>query len=236
MKAIIMAAGRGSRISSISDDLPKSFLKINGKRIFDHQIQSLKDAGIDDIIVVIGYKADLFIKEYSNSDIKFIINPFYERCNVLGSLWFALKYLSNGFYFLHADVFFDKTILIDLKNDNRDCVLCVEPKKTNEEEMKVRVLNNNIVEINKEMDCESAFGEFTGVAKIGPKSSIIISEAIKNKIEKFGSLDSFFEIVLQDCVDQNLIKINYIDIGNRVSIEIDFPEDYKKAIEIQNKK
>ena len=226
-----MAAGKGNRISSISNDLPKSFLEINGKRIFDHQINCLRKAGVEEIIVVVGYKADLFMEAYSESDITFIVNPFYERCNVLGSLWFALKHLNEGFYFLHADVYFDKSIFFDLKNDDRDCVLCVEPKKTIEEEMKVRILNNNIIEINKEMDCKSAFGEFTGLAKIGPQASQVISVAIKKRIEIMGSLDSFFETVLQDCVDQNLITMNYINIGNRVSIEIDFPEDYKKALD-----
>lgn len=226
-----MAAGKGNRISSISNDLPKSFLEINGKRIFDHQINCLRKAGVEEIIVVVGYKADLFIEAYSESKITFIINPFYERCNVLGSLWFALKHLNEGFYFLHADVYFDESIFFDLKNDDRDCVLCIEPKKTIEEEMKVRILNNNIIEINKEMDCKSAFGEFTGIAKIKSKASKFISSAIKNRIEKMGSLDSFFEMAIQDCIDENLITVDYIDIGDRVSIEIDFPEDYKKALD-----
>tara|TARA_B110000908_G_C10257419_1_gene456568 strand:- start:1808 stop:2518 length:711 start_codon:yes stop_codon:yes gene_type:complete len=233
MKAIIMAAGKGNRISSISNDLPKSFLEINGKRIFDHQINCLREAGVEEIIVVVGYKADLFMEAYSETDITFIVNPFYERCNVLGSLWFALKHLNEGFYFLHADVYFDKSIFFDLKNDDRDCVLCVEPKITIEEEMKVRILNNNIIEINKEMDCKSAFGEFTGIAKIKSKASKFISSAIKNRIEKMGSLDSFFEMAIQDCIDENLITVDYIDIGDRVSIEIDFPEDYKKAIDLK---
>lgn len=228
-----MAAGKGNRISSISNDLPKSFLEINGKRIFDHQINCLRKAGVEEIIVVVGYKADLFMEAYSETDITFIVNPFYERCNVLGSLWFALKHLNEGFYFLHADVYFDKSIFFDLKNDDRDCVLCVEPKITIEEEMKVRILNNNIIEINKEMDCKSAFGEFTGIAKIKSKASKFISSAIKNRIEKMGSLDSFFEMAIQDCIDENLITVDYIDIGDRVSIEIDFPEDYKKALDLK---
>ena len=73
-----MAAGKGNRISSISNDLPKSFLEINGKKIFDHQIDCLRNAGVEEIIVVVGYKADLFIEAYSKSNITFIVNPFYE--------------------------------------------------------------------------------------------------------------------------------------------------------------
>ena len=57
--------------------------------------------------------------------------------------------LKKGFYFFHADVFFDPLILLELVNTKKDCVLCVEFKKTVEEEMKVRIGNTNILEISK---------------------------------------------------------------------------------------
>ena len=61
MKAIILAAGMGNRISGISNGLPKSFLEIKNKRIFDYQIDALKMAEINEIVVVVGYKADLLL-------------------------------------------------------------------------------------------------------------------------------------------------------------------------------
>ena len=88
-------------------------------------------------------------------------------------------------------MFFDPSIIIDLKNDQRDCVLCIEKKKTIEEEMKVEIKNNNIIKISKEIDCQTADGEFTGVAKISPKVAPTIRNAIKNRIEIKRSLDAF---------------------------------------------
>lgn len=227
-----MAAGKGSRISTISNGCPKSFLEINGKRIFDYQIEALKKAGITEIIVVVGFEADLFLNEYRQSSIKFIRNPFFDRMNVLGSLWFALNHLQDGFYFLHADVFFDPSIITDLVSDKRDCVLCIEAKKTVEEEMKVKLIDDRIFEINKEMNCNDAYGEFTGIAKIGPISATNICRAIKNRIETMCSHDSFFEVALQDVIDEKIIKLNYFEIGKRISIEIDFPEDYSRAVNV----
>lgn len=229
-----MAAGKGNRISSISENKPKSFLEINNKRIFDYQIESLQSAGIKDIVVVVGYQAELFISEYKSTDINFIINPFYANCNVLGSLWFALNHLSNGFYFLHADVFCDPSIIQDLVLDNRESILCVEKKDTVEEEMKVKLYNNKVEIISKELDTSLAYGEFTGIGKFGVDSSSIIVNAIRNRIEKMHSLDLFFESVLQDCINDKSLDIDILDIGKRHSIEIDFPQDFQDAIDRYN--
>ena len=229
MKAIIMAAGKGQRISKITKNLPKSFLEINGKKIIDYQLEAIENSGIKEIVLITGYKSKLFEKQFNKPNITIVRNPFYGVTNVLGSLWFALDHLKKGFYFFHADVFFDPLILLELVNTKKDCVLCVEFKKTVEEEMKVRIGNTNILEISKKIPIENSQGEFTGVAKIGPKSALKIFEGIKKRIEKCQSYDAFFEVVIQDCIDKKEIDVNFLDIKNRFSIEIDFPEDYEKA-------
>ena len=58
MQAVIMAAGKGSRISELTNNLPKCYLEVNGKRLIDHQLELLNINGISDIIVVVGYKSD----------------------------------------------------------------------------------------------------------------------------------------------------------------------------------
>jgi choline kinase len=56
MKAIILAAGRGSRLENLTENMPKCFVKLGDKRLIDWQIQSLLAAGLGDISVVVGYK------------------------------------------------------------------------------------------------------------------------------------------------------------------------------------
>jgi len=229
MKGIILAAGKGQRIMELTNGLPKSFLEINGKRIIDHQLNALKAAGIFEIVMLIGYRADLMIKEYGNRDIIFLCNPFYERTNVLSSLWFAKDYLEEGFYFMHADTYFDPTILQDLTRTQQDVVLCVESKKTVDEEMKVKVKDGLVSQISKLLPCSECYGEFTGLAKIGPKFAPAIRRAVIDRIERQNDLDAFFEQALQDVIDSKQAHIHYMDIGPRISVEIDFPEDYARA-------
>ena len=63
MKAIILAAGRGSRMGSKTQNSPKCFIKIFNKKLIEHQIDNLKNNGIIDIAIVTGYKSE-FLKKY----------------------------------------------------------------------------------------------------------------------------------------------------------------------------
>ena len=232
MRGIILAAGKGTRISNISDGFPKSFLKIGNKTIIDHQLESLRNIDLKEIVIVTGYKSHYFEEKYGDcKDIRLIHNPYYSRCNVLGSVWFARDYLSEGFFFLHADTYFDHDILEKLNQSNKDFSLSVELKDTVAEEMKVRINNEKIVEINKEMDCSTAHGEFIGIAKIKKN---IASEVIK-KIDVFmkeeENLDAYFEVIIQDLINDGL-EISPLDTNKQFSIEIDFPDDYAKAVKV----
>ena len=87
--------------------------------------------------------------------------------------------MDDGFVFLHADTLFDKRILTLVIDHPAVISLAVEYKKTAKEEMKVKVKDNCIIEINKTMRCVDAHGEFTGIAKIDKKACLIIKKLIK---------------------------------------------------------
>jgi L-glutamine-phosphate cytidylyltransferase len=230
MTGIILAAGKGSRIAEMTGGLPKSFLKVGGTRIFDHQVAILKRAHISNIIAVVGYRADLFLEEYKDAGITFIRNPFYNVTNVLGSLWFARDQMLDGFYFMHADTYFDPTILFDLAKSKNGMTLCVETKSTREEEMKVVIEGGLIRRISKLLDCNTADGEFTGLARVDESAARQVVSAVRHRIEVLGDCGAFFEAAVQDLIDKGL-AVHPMDIGNRTSIEIDFPEDYEAAVQ-----
>ena len=230
MRGIILAAGKGSRISTKTDGLPKSFLEVNGKRVIDWQIDALRASGVKEIIIVIGYKIPLFEKEYGGfEDITLVKNPFYESCNVLGSLWFAQHFMIEGFYFMHADTLFDKEIINLLESTKGEILFAVEFKKTNEEEMKVKVKDDKIFEVNKTMNCNDGDGEFTGVAKITAKAAHLVIHYMNQLIEVEKEMMSFFEVAIQKVIDNEKVDVIPVDIQSYRSVEIDFPEDYEAA-------
>ena len=95
-RAIIMAAGLGSRLRPITLYTPKPLIDVNGRRMIDTIIQSLQYNGINEIHVVVGYKKECFedlLKEYMEIDL--IENPYYDISNNISSLYVARNYLDD---------------------------------------------------------------------------------------------------------------------------------------------
>ena len=95
-RAIIMAAGVGSRMNPITLSTPKPLVKVNGKRMIDTVIQGLNNNGIKEIYIVVGYLKEQFYSlqnEYHN--IHIIENPFYDKCNNISSLYVAREHLED---------------------------------------------------------------------------------------------------------------------------------------------
>lgn len=96
-RAVIVAAGFGSRLLPITKETPKPLIKVNGKRIIDTIIDALHDNGIQEIHIVVGHLKELFyelLKKYQG--IHFIENPYYQEYNNLSSLFCAREYLENA--------------------------------------------------------------------------------------------------------------------------------------------
>lgn len=74
MKAIIMAAGRATRMLPLTKNMPKCLLKINGKTILQHQIDVLKKCGIKEIVIITGHEAEKIEKLYGKN-LKYVFNP-----------------------------------------------------------------------------------------------------------------------------------------------------------------
>ena len=95
-RAIIMAAGRGERMRPLTLSTPKPLIRVNGIRMIDSVIRALRQNGIFEIFVVVGYKKELFAgleEEYPG--LKLIENPDYDRCNNIASLYYAREHLSD---------------------------------------------------------------------------------------------------------------------------------------------
>ena len=103
MKAVIMAGGKGTRISSITnDEIPKPMLKIGDKPILEHQINCLKASGVNDIIIIVGHLGEK-IKEYFGNGTTLGVNiSYYEETpdkplGTAGSLYYLKEKITEDF-------------------------------------------------------------------------------------------------------------------------------------------
>jgi len=239
MKAVILIAGRGSRLRPLTDRIPKCLLKIDNKTILEHQISNLFHYGIKNIVLVIGYKTDDVInalskmrEKYSGLSIVFVKNPIYHKTNTLYSLWLASQHVRyDDFIYLNGDVVFSKKILEALLNSPYDACLAVEKKRVGKEEVKVIVNQGLLKRIGKDLDPYKSYGEFIGIAKFSKNFNKLFTRKLDSLVrQKF--INEFFEKALDELA--GVIRIRVVDITGLPCIEVDTLEDYEIAKKIYN--
>lgn len=104
MNALILAAGMGTRMRPLTDDRPKCLVSVLGVPIVERQIRLLKEAGIDDIVLLSGYRADRLDYLKGKFGVEIIPNPRYETVNNISSMFVALDRFGDSFV-LEGDVY-----------------------------------------------------------------------------------------------------------------------------------
>ncbi len=131
MQALMLAAGKGSRLGKYTKDNTKCMLEINGKPLIDQAIENLKKVGINKLIMVVGYKKENVIKylgnEYNGIKIEYIENPIYNTTNNIYSLYLAKdKLIEDDSILLESDLIFEAKILEKLITDKRKNLAVVD--------------------------------------------------------------------------------------------------------------
>jgi len=221
MKAIIIAAGSGKRISNQVKDTPKSLVKVNGKSIIEYQLSVLKQAGINDIFIITGPNSEKFHLK----NVEYVKDQNYEKHDILGSLMEAKKYFTNDVIVLYSDIIFDLKIINQILNSKKDITIAVDmnwekmyegrtdhPKSEAEN---VQLDNTKkIIKIQKNIQNHgNDIGEFLGIMKFSDNGSKLFikryDELIKTHFGIFHQAPSISKAYVTDMI-QELIdsKIN----------------------------
>ncbi|WP_282045451.1 phosphocholine cytidylyltransferase family protein [Roseibium album] len=124
MKAIILAAGRGSRMKGLTDDRPKCLVELEGKPLLDRQIQALGEAGCDEIAIVTGYRRD----QLMNRGLVEFSNERWSETNMVSSLACAEDWLqSSPCIVSYSDIFFDAAAPRLLMESISDLAITYDP-------------------------------------------------------------------------------------------------------------
>ena len=239
MKAIILAAGIGSRISPLTDNCPKSLLKIYDKTILEIMISHIQDCHINDIVFVTGYLEEQ-IKEYVNinfPDLKayFVTNEKYAETNTGFSLLLAKDFVENSdFIKFDADVIFDKEILKKLIECPYENALCIDKNiHLDAEEIKVIIDDKNkILKASKTVDPQKAIGESIGIEKIGKNTAKLLFQELEEVMKDKKNHQEYYEVAYERLIEKGA-SFHALDITGLVWVEIDTKEDFELAKNIQ---
>ena len=205
MKALILAAGLGSRLSPITDTLPKSLVPVNGTPILFKQIENLKENGIFDITIVSGYKAEVLesaVKE-KYPDIRIINSAEYATTNNMYSAYLAKSFVKDeAFLMMNADVFFDASVITALLDFDADDAIVTDIGNYIEESMKVVEENGRLVSISKKISPEDAFGVSIDVYKFSAKGGAAFFDKCSEYIERKNEVKLWSEVALNDILPE----------------------------------
>ena len=234
MKAFILAAGVSRRLYPHTYDIPKCLLEVGGKPIIHYQLDALKNLGVIDITMIVGYHREMLMmnveKNFPDLNFNFVINHHYFETNTAYSIHIGRDKLDSQVLLMNADVIYPEALLEKVFSSNYKTVLAVDIKACGKEE--VKVINggqNKIVAIGKDLIEEQCLGEFIGVAKLSKDFVDIFRRSISDLIDAGGKND-YFEAGIQPLLDK--VDTHFIDISEYPCLEIDFLEDLESAREL----
>lgn len=232
MKALILAAGFGSRLAPITDNIPKSLVEVNGKSILFKQIDNLHENGINDITIISGYKADVLessVKE-AYPDIKVIRSVDYATTNNMYSAYLAKDAMKDqDFLMMNADVFYDSSVLTELLAFDYPNAIVTDIGTYYEESMKVIEENGRITKISKQISEEEALGASIDVYKFSAEAGAAFFRKCAEYIEDKKELKMWSEVALNDILSE--VNFRACPLVGRW-VEIDNHEDLAKATEL----
>jgi choline kinase len=227
-KAIILAAGRGTRMASYANISPKSLLEFKGEALLSRQMRSLSDAGVTKFIIVGGYMIEQmknFVYE-SQYDITLLFNPFYSDMNSIGSLWFAREYLDDDVFITNGDTYFERDIYAKLLAKTDKYVFGVDESKKLDADYRVVLSEDEVLDMGKDIKEVDSMAEYIGVALIR-KHGISLFKDLLEKIVQSGNYNLWWEDLFVELIAKNE-KISYVDVTGNVWFEVDKPIDYRK--------
>ena len=231
MKALILAAGFGSRLAPLTNNLPKSLVRVNGTPILFRQIENLVKNNIREITIVSGYLSEV-LKAYVVSKypfVRIIENIVYDKTNNMYSAYLAKDVFCDELLMMNADVFFDSSIITELLTCENGNAIATDKGKYNDESMKIEFDGNRITSISKTISKDNAYGVSIDVYKFSPQGAKTFFNICCHYIETLNEKELWSEVALND----TLKKISFIpcDIIGRW-FEIDNLEDLKNAEEM----
>ena len=227
MRAIILAAGRGSRINEYSSKHPKCLIKIRNKTLLDWQIKALNDSGISKIAIVTGYKKEFF----NNMELKRFENRDWDKTNMVQSLYCARDWLLKEKCIVsYSDIFYLSSAIKLLMNDISDLSITYDSNWLDLWSLRFKDplsdaetfrldKNNNLLEIGKRSkSVKDIEGQYMGLLSFTPYSWRLIEKMLfkmpKSIIDKIHMTD-----LLQHIIDKKILSIKalaYKDVWGEV--------------------
>ncbi len=229
MRAVILAAGQGTRLGPAAEGRPKCLVEIGGKPLLEHTLETLADSGVGPVTVVVGHKADE-VRAALGRRGDAVENPEFATTNSLASLWCAREALRGGALVINGDTLVDPGIvdrLLSAAHGARGSALAYDSSSgSGREHMKVVLHDGRVAALGKDLPPDRAAGENVGVFVLSAEAAgEVLAHA--ERIVGSGRREAFAVEALQAASAE--VEIRAVDVAGLPWAEIDFPYDLERA-------
>ncbi|RNB90106.1 phosphocholine cytidylyltransferase family protein [Brevibacillus nitrificans] len=226
MKAILLAAGRGTRISRMIEEIPKCVLPVDGIPLIRRSVMMLIERDIQPIVCV-GYNKTKIFEALEGLDVTYFFNPFYDVTNSIASLWFAREELTEDTIIMNGDVYIDHSILDLIIETEKECSLMVDTGRTVVGDYFLMLENGYIKKFGKDLPLKERTCEYVGIGKVRER---FLADFVGKLNSLIGNQEHqlWWENVLYSLTEEK--NIGTIDIKGMFWSEIDYFDDYERIL------
>ena len=228
MRAIILAAGAGTRLSPLTRNCPKCLVPAGSKVLLDYQFEALRGVGVEDIVLVIGYEGGQ-IRRHCGAAARYIENPEYLTTNSIYSFFLARQELDTDLFLFNCDILFHPDVLkrmLDSKHGNVVAVDAQVARSANE--MNVQFSSDGCVQaISKDLNPLMAQAQSVQLVKLDAAGARLVGGEVEKLIAQ-EKKDIFPTASYAPLIRAN--RFYAIEAGDLPWAEIDSLEDYAQAV------
>ena len=233
--AVILAAGLGKRLASLTNGGPKALLEVNGRTLLERAIAALQRAGFGEVIVVTGHAAErirpVLAAPPDGMTLIECWNPDYATANNIVSILAAADAVGGGFTLLNCDITFDSSILLDVAGLETGNWLVVDgDEPLGHEEMKVTLdEDGHLTRISKLLEPSHAVGEYIGICRFDAAGAATVMASARQLVAA-GSTDLYYEDAMDAAAADLAMRASWT--RGRLWTEIDDDADYRRALQV----
>lgn len=229
MKVLLLAAGRGTRISRYLSGNPKCTVDIGGEKLIRYTIDLFNKKGITDIGIVLGYRAEVIREVLSDKNVRFFYNPFYDVTNSIASAWFAKDFLAaaDDTLIMNADVYLEEAMLDEILATRLSPVMFADGTRKEEADYKFKYTDGILEKYGKDLTGDDISGEYIGIGRFNRE---FMPEFLA-QLEKMISTQRhsvWWENILYEMVGSRNIYVASLD--GLFWAEVDYIEDYERIL------
>lgn len=223
--AVILAAGRGSRLAWETRDRPKCLVEVGGVPLLEHQLHTLASAGINDVCIVLGYMADA-VRDVVGGRAQYVYSREWARTNSLYSLSLCSECICTQMLVMNCDVLAHPEAIYRVLRSQGSAFALDSSSGSDQEHMKVELSDGFLASMGKDLPCERTHGENVGILYFEAHATRVLFREAATLL-RAGGRDQWMAAAVERTARSTPLR--GVDVADLPWIEIDCPQDLRRA-------